>query len=147
MFLYCIFARLISSRTEPSHDWAIMVRTVKNLPKWNLQFSFLYFLQVFEWWCVYYVLTSSNNISSLTESGRSDLTTLSTHFVHSSMPNVVNLGAFKMQINECRSDLAILSTHFVHSSMLNFVNLGAFKIQLNECICGVPLTWNSTRNA
>ena len=89
---------------------------------------------------VWYILTSSNNVCSLTESGRYDLTILSTHFVHSSMLNVVNLGAFKMQINECRSDLAILSPHFVHSSMLNFVNLGAFKIQLNECICGVPLT-------
>ena len=92
-----------------------MVPVVKELPKWNLQFLFLYFLQVFEWWCVWYVLTSSNKIGSLTESGRSYLT--------------------------------ILSAHFVYSSILNFVNLGAFKIHINECICGLPLTWNSTRIA
>ena len=92
-----------------------IVPVVKNWTKWNLHFSFLYSIQVFEWWCIWYVLASSNNIGSLTESGRSDLT--------------------------------ILSTHFAYPSMLNFVSLGAFKIQIKECICGLPLTWNSTRIA
>ena len=100
-FLYCIFARLISSGTDSSNGWAIMVRVVKNLPKWNLHFSFLYFLQVFEWWCIWHVLTSLNKIGSLIEYGRSDLTIPSTHLAYSSMLNFVNLCAFKIQINEC----------------------------------------------
>ena len=78
-----------------------MILVVKELPKWNLQFLFLYFLQVFEWLCVWYILTSSDKIGSLTESGRSDLTILSVHFVYSSILNFVNLGAFKNHINEC----------------------------------------------
>ena len=84
-----------------------MVLVVKKLSKWNLQFLFLYFLQVFEWWCVWYVLTSSNNIGSLTESDRSDLTILLAHFVYSSVLNFVNLGAFKNHINECICELPL----------------------------------------
>ena len=88
----------------------IMVRVMKNLQKnGNCNFRFRFFLQVFEWWYVWYVLTSSNNIGSLTESGRSDLTILSTYFVYLSMLNFVRLGAFKIQINECICGLPLTS--------------------------------------
>ena len=47
-FFVVFFRNLKSGETESANGCAIMVLFVKNLPKRNLHFSFLYLRQVFE---------------------------------------------------------------------------------------------------